>query len=198
MTPFLRRLGESKRILIAGCGGGFDVFSGVPIGLCLMDAGKEVVFANLSFTTLWLCGGEKIAPAVWRIGAEAKDIPYFPEKWLAEWLARQGRTAPVYAFEKTGARRLAEAYRHILNRHGIDVILLIDGGTDSVIFGDEPGLGTIEEDAVSLVAACVAGGGKAMLAAIGFGIDHLSCDGGLLFFAGGGGRAQSGQAHRRK
>ncbi len=138
-----------------------------------MDAGKEVVFANLSFTTLWLCGGEKIAPAVWRIGAEAKDIPYFPEKWLAEWLARQGRTAPVYAFEKTGARRLAEAYRHILNRHGIDVILLIDGGTDSVIFGDEPGLGTIEEDAVSLVAACVAGGGKAMLAAIGFGIDHF-------------------------
>ncbi len=172
MTPFLRRLNEAKRILIAGCGGGFDVFSGVPIGLHLMAAGKEVVFANFSFTNLWLCGGERITPAAWRIDRESAEVPYFPEKWLAEWLAARGQATPVYAFGKSGAQPLKVAYEYILDRHATDLILLIDGGTDSLIFGDEPGLGTVEEDAVSLVAACAAGGEKVMLAAIGFGIDH--------------------------
>jgi hypothetical protein len=66
--------------LIAGCGGGFDVFAGVPIGLHLTEAGKKVVFANYSFTNLWACGGEQIAPFAWQIGPHAKDLPYFPEK----------------------------------------------------------------------------------------------------------------------
>jgi hypothetical protein len=68
MIPFLNRLDAAKRILIAGCGGGFDVFSGVPIGLSLTGAGKEVTCANLSFTNLWLCGCEQTGPAAWRIG----------------------------------------------------------------------------------------------------------------------------------
>ena len=172
MTPFLKRLDEAKRVLIAGCGGGFDVYSGVPIGLRLMEAGKEVVFANLSFTNVWLTGGEQIVPFAWRIGAGDKELPYFPEKWLAEWLARRGLTPPVYAFGKCGARPLADAYKYIVDLHDVDLVLLVDGGTDSVIFGDEPGLGTVAEDALSLVAACAAAGDKVMLAALGFGIDH--------------------------
>jgi hypothetical protein len=48
---------------------------------------------------------------------------------------------------------------------------LVDGGTDSVLFGDEPGLGTVVEDAISIIAACAAAG-DVLLAAIGFGIDH--------------------------
>src|SRR5262252_4710966 len=145
MLPFLDRLESAQRVLIAGCGGGFDVFAGVPLALHASGRGKDVVFANLSFTNLWLCDGERITPVMWRVDDRSKDLPYFPEKWLAEWLARRGLRAPIYAFAKSGARPLASAYREIVRRHDIDLVLPVDGGTDSVLFGDEPGLGTVVE-----------------------------------------------------
>jgi hypothetical protein len=172
MLRVLETLESAERVLVAGCGGGFDVFAGVPLALYLAGCGKNVVFANLSFTNLWLSGGERITPIAWRVDEQAAELPYFPEKWLAEWLARHGASAPIYAFAKAGAKPLAGAYREIMARHAIDRVLLVDGGTDSVLFGDEPGLGTVVEDAVSIVAAHAAAGDRAMLAAIGFGIDH--------------------------
>jgi hypothetical protein len=54
VIPFLTRLDEAKRVLIAGCGGGFDIFAGVPFALRLAAAGRGVVLANVSFTNLWL------------------------------------------------------------------------------------------------------------------------------------------------
>lgn len=173
MIPFLEKLEKANRILIAGCGGGFDVFAGMPIAQHLMAAGRQVAFANFSFTNLWHCGGERIAPTTWRVDKVSNELPYFPERWLAEWLAARGQPAPVYAFAKSGARPLAAAYRLIIERHDIDLVVLIDGGTDSVLFGDEPGLGSVEEDAISTVAACAAAGERVILAAIGFGIDHF-------------------------
>jgi hypothetical protein len=92
-------------------------------------------------------------------------------KWLAEWLHANGRTAPIYAFAKSGARPLSAAYSWIGDHHQIGLIVLIDGGTDCIIFGDEPGLGTVVEDAVSIVAVDKALGERAVLAAIGFGVD---------------------------
>jgi hypothetical protein len=172
MIPFLSRLEKSKNILVAGCGGGFDVFAGVPLAQHLLAMGKGVVFANFSFTNLWLCGGERITPTMWRVDQNSAEIPYFPEKWLAEWLIARGQNAPIYAFAKSGVRPLSAAYSWIMEHHQIDLVLLIDGGTDSVIFGDEPGLGTVVEDAVSIVAVDKAAGEQAVLAAIGFGVDH--------------------------
>jgi hypothetical protein len=171
MLPFFSRLEKSTRILVAGCGGGFDVFAGVPIAHRLWAMGKSVVFANFSFSNLWLCGGERIASTMWRVDQASNEMPYFPEKWLAEWLHANGRTAPIYAFAKSGVRPLSAAYSWIVDHHQIDLIVLIDGGTDSIIFGDEPGLGTVVEDAVSIVAVDQAAGERAVLAAIGFGVD---------------------------
>src|SRR5262249_2572571 len=74
---------------------------------------------------------------------------------------------------RSGVRPLRSAYETILKRHAIDLVVLIDGGTDSVIFGDEPGLGTVVEDVVSVLAAWQAAGDHTVLAAIGFGIDHF-------------------------
>lgn len=173
MIPFLDRLDAAQRILIAGCGGGFDVFAGLPIGVYLTARDKSVVYANLSFTNLPDSGGEQIDPTTWLINTGAKELPYFPEKYLAEWLAERSIAAPVYAFVKTGVRPLSAAYRELIRRHEIDLVVLVDGGTDSVIFGDEPGLGTVTEDALSIVAACQAAGEMVLLAAIGFGIDHF-------------------------
>ena len=49
-------------MLIAGAGGGFDVYAGLPIALALRDAGKEVFFANLTFTYLGGTNAPWIAP----------------------------------------------------------------------------------------------------------------------------------------
>jgi hypothetical protein len=172
MLPFLDRIESAQRILIAGCGGGFDVFAGIPLALHWHGRGKEIVLANLSFTNLWMADGERLTPVTWRVEEGAKELPYFPEKWLAEWLGRRGWQPAIYAFGKSGVRPLADAYRAIIARHGIDQVVLVDGGTDSVLFGDEPGLGTVVEDAVSLVAADAAAGERTVLATVGFGIDH--------------------------
>src|SRR5580704_2658907 len=172
MIPFLSTLERAERVLIAGCGGGFDVFAGVPIAQQAMRAGKQVIFANFSFTNLSLCGGEQITPTTWRVDEQSDDIPYFPERWLAEWLAAHGRVPPIYAFAKSGVRPLRAAYSLIMERHDIDLCVLVDGGTDSVLFGDEPSLGTVVEDAVSTVGACAATEKQVVLAAIGFGVDH--------------------------
>src|ERR1700761_654012 len=90
MLPFFSRLEEARNVLVAGCGGGFDVFAGMPLAHHLLAKGKNIVFANFSFTNLWLSGGERVTPTMWRVDRQANEIPYFPEKWLAEWLARRG------------------------------------------------------------------------------------------------------------
>lgn len=43
--------GKSK-ILISGCGGGFDVFAGLPLYFALRHAEVDVFLGNLSFTAL--------------------------------------------------------------------------------------------------------------------------------------------------
>ena len=173
MIPFLHRLDNARRVLIAGIGGGFDVYSGLPIANYLWGRGRSVVFANLSFSMLWDCGGERVDSNTWLIDASSKELPYFPEKWLAEWLSRRSIEAPIFAFAKTGVEPLSAAYQAVLAREPVDLVVLVDGGTDSLIFGDEPGLGTVVEDAVSIVAACDAAGDRTLLAALGFGIDHF-------------------------
>jgi hypothetical protein len=173
VIPFLQRLDAARHVLIAGVGGGFDVYAGMPIATYLRVRGCSIVFANLSFSSLWDCGGERLDPNTWLIDANAKELPYFPEKWLAEWLLRRSFEAPIYAFAKTGVEPLRAAYQTVLERHPVDLVILVDGGTDSLIFGDEPGLGTIVEDAVSVIAACDVAGDRCLLAALGFGVDHF-------------------------
>jgi len=48
--PFTAKLEDAQRILIAGAGGGFDIFCGLPLYFALTAQGKEVYLANLSFT----------------------------------------------------------------------------------------------------------------------------------------------------
>jgi hypothetical protein len=50
--PLFERVASAERVLIAGAGGGFDVFAGLPLYFALRAAGKQVHLANLSFTPL--------------------------------------------------------------------------------------------------------------------------------------------------
>ncbi len=52
-------------------------------------------------------------------------------------------------------------------------MILIDGGTDSLMFGDEEGLGTPQEDLTSMSAVYQTSISKKFLVCLGFGVDHF-------------------------
>ncbi|MER6631360.1 DUF1152 domain-containing protein [Streptomyces sp. NPDC000987] len=162
-------------MLVAGAGGGFDVYAGLPLALALRSAGKEVHLASLSFADLYGLDGD-----VWLdvdVAAVGPDTEargdYFPERTLARWLARQELPTTVHAFPRVGVRPLRAAYRTLIEHlGGVDAIVLVDGGTDILMRGDEHGLGTPEEDMASL--AAVNGLEEVpdrLVACLGFGVD---------------------------
>ncbi|MFG2123079.1 DUF1152 domain-containing protein [Streptomyces sp. NPDC048710] len=172
---FFTRLREARRVLVAGAGGGFDVYAGLPLAFALRSAGAEVHLANLSFSDLY---GLSLDSWVEEdVAAVRPDTPlrgdYFPERALARWLGSQGMPDTVYAFPRTGVEPLRAAYRALLDHlGGVDAVVLVDGGTDILMRGDEHGLGTPEEDMASL--AAVAGLDEVphrLVACLGFGVD---------------------------
>ncbi len=173
--PFLAALEPARRVLVAGAGGGFDVFCGLPLYFALRDAGKSPFLANLSFTTLDHCQASRLGPALWEITADSGGpayINYFPEGYLSRWFRLQGEEVPIYAFPRTGAAPLRGAYETLISTLNIDTLILIDGGTDSLMCGDEEGLGTPHEDVASLAATYDLPIPRKLLACLGFGVDH--------------------------
>jgi hypothetical protein len=165
--PFFNELDGAKNILIAGAGGGFDVFCGLPLYFALKKAGKIVHLANLSSGALGFC-----APALWQIDSRTAAPKYFPEMHLAAWLTERFGETPIFAIEPSGARRVSTAYGWLAQALKPDAVVLVDGGTDSLMRGDEAGLATPEGDAVSLLAAnALQNIPKKLLVCLGFGID---------------------------
>jgi hypothetical protein len=180
MMPFMfepllfQCLRGAKRVLLAGAGGGFDVYATLPIAVALAEAGAEVAFASLSFTGLDALGSE-----VWLdrdLAVIRPDTPsafdgYFPERTLACWLEVNDLPPVVHAFPKTGVQPLRAAYRRLIEHLNADAVVLVDGGTDLLLRGDESGLGTPEEDMASLAALAGIAGPVKLAASLGFGID---------------------------
>ena len=172
MNPALQRLANCSSVLIAGAGGGFDVFCGLPLLFWLRTHGVEVVLGNLSFTDLDSVAEPWLAPAVKRVAANSRsDQTYFPEKHLTRWFAEQGEERVVYCFSRTGVRFLRSAYEEIMERHEVDAVVLADGGTDSLLRGDEDRLGTPHEDMLSIAAVHGLDVETKILVSVGFGVD---------------------------
>ncbi len=173
---FFQQLQDSKNILLAGAGGGFDIYSGIPLYFALKKLGKQVVLGNFSFTWLNETTARPVFNHCYKIEAKNMDISgrnYFPEKYLSLWMGMQGEQADIYAFERTGVNPLKSAYKYLIKTHQIDTIILIDGGMDSLMFGDEQSLGTPQEDICSMAAVYRTGIKKQFLVCLGFGIDHF-------------------------
>src|SRR5436305_4808002 len=101
--PFFAELEGARTVLLAGAGGGFDVFSGLPLYFGLRAAGKRVHLANLSFSHLDTATGRRRAPAAMEVTADSRvTAGYFPEFHLARWFRSQGEELPVYCFDRTG------------------------------------------------------------------------------------------------
>ncbi|MCU0437014.1 MAG: DUF1152 domain-containing protein [Raineya sp.] len=174
--PLFTKLQTSQNILIAGAGGGFDVYAGIPLYISLKSQGKNVYLANLSFTELAISKGNLLFPNCWEINAQCRELDYFPEKYLCEWLNKfyNQDNSVVFAFKRTGVLPLKKAYQNLVEKLEIDTIILVDGGTDSLLFGDEQSLGTPTEDSSSIVAVSELESIKyKYLLALGFGIDHF-------------------------
>ncbi|SNT08642.1 hypothetical protein SAMN05443665_1015152 [Actinomadura meyerae] len=171
--PLFTRLKKARRILVAGAGGGFDVYAGLPLALALQADGKDVHLANLSFSALYGLPSDTWVEQ--NVAAVAPETPgrddYFPEGALARWLDLHGLPSTVYAFPKVGVEPLREAYRYLADRLGLDAIVLVDGGTDIFMRGDEAGLGTPVEDMASLAAVHGLDVPEKIVVSLGFGVD---------------------------
>lgn len=123
---------KNQNILIAGAGGGFDVFAGLPL-LYVLEKQNKVVLASFSDKKDFV---SEIA---------AKD--HYPEGFLDQ---------KCYLIPRAGVQLVRKSYKEIIAQNNIDVIILVDGGIDSLMTGDEINRGTVLEDFISLAAV----GGK--------------------------------------
>lgn len=176
-------LSSAKTVLVSGCGGGYDVTSGLPLFFALRAQGKQVLLANLTFTNL----NKKASDAKYQycdkcvkvthdmeIGKESYDT-YFPELYLSLWFWEKFKEdVPVFTFcREIGVAQLTKAYSKICSEYGVDAIVLVDGGTDSLMFGTEEKLGTPVEDQTSIIAVSMVASVSTFLVAVGFGVDSF-------------------------
>lgn len=175
-------LSPAKKVLISGCGGGYDVTSGLPLYFALRAQGKQVLLANLTFTHL----EKKVTNAKHQYCDKCVKVEhdmevspsldtYFPELYLSLWFWEKfSERVPIFTFSRdAGVSQISKAYSKICSEYGVDAIVLVDGGTDSLMFGTEEKLGTPVEDQTSVVAVNAVEGVSKYLAAIGFGVDSF-------------------------
>eukprot|EP01012_Entosiphon_sulcatum_P065852 TRINITY_DN94864_c0_g1_i2.p1 TRINITY_DN94864_c0_g1~~TRINITY_DN94864_c0_g1_i2.p1 ORF type:complete len:339 (+),score=57.88 TRINITY_DN94864_c0_g1_i2:141-1019(+) len=121
--------------------------------------GKEVFFASLAFTNVSAITQSRrveVAPQAYYVEVTADSQiadTYFPEGFMAQWFRRKhSAEVPVYTFPRTGCQPLTASYARLCADLRVDTVLLVDGGSDSLMTGNEAQLGSIEEDWASIAA----------------------------------------------
>jgi hypothetical protein len=143
---------EGKSFLIAGAGGGFDVFGGIPLAYELLRSDAKVVLANFSIKSQGFSVRE----------STEEDYPEGDLKNVG---------IPVYTFGKNGVQNLRAAYEELIAKHEVETVVLVDGGVDSLMRGDEVGYGTVLEDSISLAAVAQLSVPFKYLVCLGFGTE---------------------------
>ncbi len=188
---------KDKKTLIIGCGGGYDIFCGLPLYYALNN---NAILANFSFTNEALLergNSNDIGPGFWEIDATTLTLPTKqeflnevslgegeqdkkPPQWLLkqlgitlgdfqeskaglrpdgvnglyyfpEWSLSQQLGHSVWTFNgNRGGRCITDGLKNLIKRYGIQQVILVDGGTDSLMKGDEEELGTQFEDMLSM------------------------------------------------
>lgn len=150
MFTTFENLDPESRILLFGCGGGYDIFCGLPLYFRLVERYKSVFLGNFSFTKLdLLTQFPKYCEGWYLVNDNIKltDYKYAPEYDLARQLK-----VPVYTYTDTGLKNLEHGFRSLVHDLSLDIIILCDGGCDSIITGWEFQLATPVEDFMSLMA----------------------------------------------
>lgn len=176
-----------KTVMLCGCGGGFDFVHSLTLYPHLRQLGKSVVIGSYSFGDPNNVTGE--AEVVFnesnviakRVTAASTPHPYYgPEVHVCSFLDSQyPESAPhsVYAYYARAftVPLLTRLYEKLVQRHSVDAVVLFDGGSDSLMAGDEEGLGDPIEDAVSVTTVAGLDRLKAkILISIGLGTDRFN------------------------
>lgn len=103
--PLIAELRDCRRVLVAGAGGGLDVYSGLPLYFALRDEGKDAYLASMSFSNLDAADGRRLTETLLEVSADSGGSEtYFPERFLCEWFRQQGEEASVYSFKPSGVQ----------------------------------------------------------------------------------------------
>ena len=164
LPTFLRRLADPdvKTVMLCGCGGGFDFVHSLLLYPELQRLGKSVVIGSYSFgnpnrisgdaETVFDSGGVVAK----RVTAASRPDPYYgPEVHVCSYLdSAYPGSAPhsLYAYyaRAFSVPLLRRLYEQLILAHAVDAVVIVDGGSDSLMAGDEEGLGDPIEDAVSV------------------------------------------------
>jgi len=149
---------KKENILLAGIGGDFDVLGAMPLYYTLKARNKKVHLSNFGSTD-FKSVAESSSPIVINpdlIAATAtikNPIAHFPEGYLSEWFKIMFQEdIPIWMFKKVGVIPLRLNYEHLIKELGIDMIILIDSGMDSLNTGVEEGCGTLLSDSITIAA----------------------------------------------
>lgn len=189
LPTFMQRLAspDIKTVMLCGCGGGFDFVHSMVLYPALRALGKTVIIGSYSFGNPNHISGEaevvfEMGDAlVKRVTAESMPSPvYGPEVHLCGYLdLHYPDTAPHFAYAYYAraftVQTLTTLYRQFINEHAIDAIVVVDGGSDSLMRGNENGLGDPAEDATSVAAiSALADVDVRILISIGLGADRFN------------------------
>jgi hypothetical protein len=138
----------SKTVFLSGCGGGYDVFGGLPHYFKMKSYGNnDVTLINYTLTRPALLSdySQQLTTLLYRVDPIrnvswlTNDI-YFPEQRLANELQ-----VPIYAiicnYDETRIELIIEAYKYLIKGRSIDEIILVDCGSDILLTGNEQQLG---------------------------------------------------------
>ena len=138
----------SKRVFLSGCGGGYDIFGGLPYYFKMKsNINNDITLINYSFTKRSLLSkySQQLTKLLFRVDpmidvSWLTDEVYFPEQRLANELQ-----VSVYAIicnnDETRIELIIEAYKELIQGNTIDELILIDCGSDILLKGDEQQLG---------------------------------------------------------
>lgn len=188
LPTFLKRLADPsiKTVMLCGCGGGFDFVHGVTLYPELRRLGKSIVIGSYSFGDPRKITGE--AETVFheseclakRVSASSTPDPHYgPEVHVCSFLdAQYPGSAPhfIYAYyaRAFAVPSLTRLYTELVRKHCVDAVVLFDGGSDSLMVGDEEGLGDPIEDAVSVTTVAGLDLKTKILISIGLGADRFN------------------------
>jgi len=169
MIPYLKlnipNLEIGNNILIVGAGGGFDVYAGLPLAYTwMMNPPKfpvEIVLANYI--------AQRNPDFVLR---ETTETDYPQSEYQPKIADKIGVATHSYTVGRNGVQLVRKAYQEIVDKFSIDTIVMIDGGVDALMHGDEENSGTVLEDFIAILAASRINVPNKYLVCLGFGCEQ--------------------------
>lgn len=177
-----------EKTLIFGAGGGYDIYSCVPWFVNLSKSEQDnCMLANYTFTDdiYWyatesqsLTQEQMYSDYFVKIDETTKvtkkNKDYFPELHLSIFLNK-----PVFAVRMLPCPTLFFALDEFVQEHNIKRIILVDGGVDLCLFGNETMFGSPAEDSQTFLAChevSVRRGLSFTLVCCALGVDAVSID----------------------